>query len=140
MLRRLSLVIIAAAVTAVTAAAATTLSLRSDQRLGNVTELSLVEQSINAEAKPSDWIALPLCAVSVVFILLFAGAYLAHIAPLYCPKITFSKVTQANLGVYNSIAQLRYYRLFQARYILHLQECRPVTSCFILPRIIMQLL
>ncbi|UKZ60810.1 uncharacterized protein TrAtP1_002080 [Trichoderma atroviride] len=63
MLRRLSLAIIAAAVTAATA---TTLSLRSDQRLENATELSPVEQSINAEAKPSGWIALPLCALNCV--------------------------------------------------------------------------
>lgn len=62
MLRRSSLVVIAAVVTA---AAATTLSFRSDQEPGNGTELSLVEQPVNTEAEPSDWIALPLCAVSV---------------------------------------------------------------------------
>ncbi|KAM0472016.1 hypothetical protein ACHAPX_008963 [Trichoderma viride] len=63
MLRRSSLVIIAAAVTAATA---TTLSSRSDQQLGNVTELSLVEQSVDTEAEPSGWIALPLCALNCV--------------------------------------------------------------------------
>lgn len=72
MLRRLSLVIIAAAVTAVTA---TTLSLRSDQQPENVTQLSLVEQSVNTEAEPSGWIALPLCAVSIDFHLHPATSY-----------------------------------------------------------------
>lgn len=96
MLRRLSLVLIAAAVTV--ANAATTLSLRSDQQLhqqlDNVTELSFVEQSVNTE-KPSDWIALPLCAVSSG-VYLFTRAYLAHIAPLYCANMIISDVTQAN--------------------------------------------
>ncbi|PTB45052.1 uncharacterized protein TrAFT101_000523 [Trichoderma asperellum] len=65
MLRRSSLVVIAAVVTA---AAATTLSFRSDQEPGNGTELSLVEQPVNTEAEPSDWIALPLCALNCVTI------------------------------------------------------------------------
>lgn len=41
--------------------------------------------------------------------------------------------------VYNSIAQLRYHRLFQARYILHLQECGAAIPYFIMPQVIMQL-
>lgn len=107
MLRRSSLIVIAAAVTA---AAATTLSVRSDQQLGNVTGLSHVEQSVNTEPEPSGWIALPLCAVSVVFSLR-RGASFLYRASILSKHDNIQYSTQLT-RIYNSIAQLRYYHLF----------------------------